>query len=540
MTDQFSFNLAFEPQGNYTLRLASGATEAYPTLGDMMVGLNRTRRDPEARILGLTGSTKATLKTGECCEIVQAHNHLGIRLPSEDGNCQALIDAYLDEVEPYGKDTNGRVKHPWEMTQGEWGALTSFGSVLYGVIPWLSPTQRAQTCVTAGAERCGPLDYGLDLFRRRMGFGHNGPTYDGENTNSRHEVHVGYALAAGKPVPQAVIDEYLDQGEEVQYRDPWFEALLAKPFLRGRVSRDRLAQLVTLLDWRGDGLANLTEEVASHAIEQIARLPASAGPIEVDNELYLAGILKVRTLNDSLSASDIGTPHNEFAATVRDLLVAEHRIAGHLRVQKALDDGNMTFREAAFARLLADSTERTATYCHANRLAKAIEAGDIGFLLDTLDGTGNDISKKAIESFFQTKLRNVKAAERRKAIFALAGHVTEQQMAAAEAELKVRREASHAAREVIAEAKRKKNADDHAKWKASSTKYKFEGKIMTGAEFVELIVSRGFLQLRTRKVGAVTHHYLGNTATSESYRLRVNDGTLDYAKLVLDRQTETV
>lgn len=540
MTDQFSFNLAFEQQGNYTLRLASGATEAYPTLGDMMVGLNRKRRDPEERILGLTGSTKATLKTGESCEIVQAHNHLGIRLPSEAGNCQALIDAYFDEVEPYGKDIDGRIKHPWEMTQGEWGALTSFGSVLYGVIPWLSPSQLSQTCVTAGGERCGPLDYGLDLFRRRMGYGHNGPSYDGEQTNSRHEVHVGYALAAGKPVPQAVIDEYRDEGNEDHYRDPWFEALLEKPFLRGRVSRDRLGLLVTMLGWRDDGLTALTEEVASHAIEQISRLPASAGAIEVDNELYLAGILKVRTLNESLHTSDIGTPHNEFAATVRDLLVAEHRKAGYLRIQKSLDERQMTFREAAYARLLADSIERTTTYCHANRLARGIEAGDVDYLLATLDGNGNDVSKKAIEAYFQTKLRNVKAAERRKAIFALAGHVTEQQMVAAEAELKVRQEARQAARQVIAEAKRKKDAAEHAKWKASSTKYKFEDQIITGAEFVELVVSRGFVQMGTRKVGAVSHHHLVNPATSQSYRLRANDGTLDYAKLVLERQAETI
>lgn len=519
--------------------LPSGATEQYDTLGALLYGLNRRRFDSEERLMGHTSSTKAILVTGESCEVIQACNHLGLRLTSLDGNCQNMIDAFLNEVAQYAQDEAGRSKRPWEMTEAQWGALTSFSGALYGLIPYFSHTHMSQSCVTEAGEQCRPLEYGLDLFYRRFGYGHNGPTFDGKQINSRHDLHVGYALAAGKPVPASVIAGY--RRPEFMERSPekWFLALLEKPYLRGKTTPDRLQMLINILGFKDETACEITEENADHLFGLIKHLPEGAGYIEMDNALFLGGVVREREVKFSATDWDIGKPHNEFASAARMMVAAHQKKAEYARAAQGLEKGDCSLREASYKRKLADSYEVRTTYCHANRLAKAVESRDIDYLLSLLDGDGNEASKLAIESFYPVKLRNVKAAQRRRALFALAGYVSDQDHATAEAALKTRQEAKRAALDVIQEVKRKTSAAEHAKWRASSVQYRVKGKTMSGAEFVEMVIGQGFVQLTTRKVGAVTHHHIANPGTSQSYRLRVKDGTLDYAKAVLERQAET-
>ena len=79
---------------------------------------------------------------------------------------------------------------------------------------------------------------------RRFGFGYAGPAYEASGQRSgRHEVHVGYALAAARDVPADVLAEYSEQpfGSDMQ----WAKVLLDVPELRGAVPLAKLRPSVS-------------------------------------------------------------------------------------------------------------------------------------------------------------------------------------------------------------------------------------------------------------------------------------------------------
>lgn len=424
----------------YEIILPSGDVESHPSLGDVLYRLNAG----DGQLLGKADQIEVW-KNGKAFPVEQRYNHLGVVMPQDDGTAQDIITMMFDEVAAYLVDASGKNKTPWKMTASQWGAVHAIGSLAYGVIPGLSEEQRRQSCVDHAGRTCSLLDFVHIEFMVRLGYSHNGPLYDGKNTNSRHEVHVAYALARGADVPQEVLAEY----QEILASKPnrysmdlqWFGLLLNKPFLRGRISADKLSQLSRLLNSKESTIQEITEENAPVLLGLANSVGADDPYTSLDNLLYARGILKMREI-PVYPTMDLGQPVNAFAIELRTQLCSDQVQAAQKKNAADLASGNISVREHDFqAVLIGDMPNRT-TYGWANRVAKAIEDKDLAFLLDALDcGNRNETTKRVIEKFFPVKLRRATAAMRRRAIYALVGHVTDEQFATAEANLRTQKKA---------------------------------------------------------------------------------------------------
>ena len=176
------------------------------------------------------------------------------------------LHIWLNEVLPFVGATAipGLAVAPHLITRPNWGAVSELSSVAYGTYRVFSQQQR---CASGNLE-----DWFRSNFLERFGYGHNGPSYDGHDQNSRHEVHVCYALARGDYVPEEVVAEYLQNPELVRYDSKWFRAVLEKPFLRGRFkSIGHLRDIVNIV-----GADNLTVENVPAFVAVLGSLPAEA------------------------------------------------------------------------------------------------------------------------------------------------------------------------------------------------------------------------------------------------------------------------
>jgi hypothetical protein len=167
------------------------------------------------------------------------------------------------------------------------------------------------------------------------------------------------------------------------------------------------------------------------------------------------------------------------------------------------------------------------SFQYANEFATAVEKGDVGFLLSVVDRPDdqNRWTKMAIREFFGVKLIGVKAAARRRSIFALAG-MDEAQQAAWEQESTEARAAGLADREA-----------ERAKARAVSARYRNGKVIISGAEHVESSIANGFTEIVSYRLGSSFRYGLKSSASDQEARtLRAGDGTLAYAKALLSKQ----
>jgi hypothetical protein len=135
---------------------------------------------------------------------------------------------------------------------------------------------------------------GLDLFlllqdesQRRFGFRYAGPILDNRQSNGRHEVHVAYALAAGKPVPQAVIDDYASLSK-FESDLQWAKPLLAVPELCGALPLAKLVPLSTVMRHSNQAI---TSDNAALLAMVMGLAPKEPTTVQVDDLLYAKGLL---------------------------------------------------------------------------------------------------------------------------------------------------------------------------------------------------------------------------------------------------------
>src|SRR5260370_26834797 len=133
----------------------------------------------------------------------------------------------------------------------------------------------------------------------RFGFGTAGPEYgDSGQRNSRHEVHLAYALAAGMPVPQEVLDDYAAMAEPFFSDIPWVKPLLTVPELRGAVPVAKLRPLASVMRHSGKKISSDNAAL----LAMVARLlPKEPTAVEVDDLLYRHGLLDAQPLPDAYS-----------------------------------------------------------------------------------------------------------------------------------------------------------------------------------------------------------------------------------------------
>jgi hypothetical protein len=503
----------------YQLTLPTGNEISFPTMGDVLYHLNNSQEKAHSPYLGQHDDMHLRIK-GVIYPIVQNHNNgLSPDMRFCTDSPYVLMAQWISEALRYAKAVTEAVLPPYLIRRSHWLAITSLSSIAYGVYSTFSAEQLNSEHVQDGKVYSSLSYFHSAMFYRLFGYGHNGPAYgNGTDTNCRHEVHVCYALARGDHVPDVVLADYADRS--FPHDAKWFVEVLRKPFLRGAFkSVEHLDALVHLL--RGEGM-ELTVDNVGHFVGLLAALPGTAGRIAVDNCLYEAGILSCRA---QPARQDIGTPLNAFASRHRILLGQWKQKYRLKTLGKREEQTTVTLREYDFKRAnIAMDVDRE-SFEWPNRVARALRDKHLVALLSILDGSQNEATKRAVEQECNVKLCDVTAQERRRAIFAIAGFVDDDAYLAEEERLKAEQKVREAEREF-----------EQARNRASGSQIRMDGgQPMTCSEYVEALVRGGFNKIAASRRGACNSYYLTNVLTGESYPIGRPNGTLDYARLLLDQ-----
>lgn len=514
----------------YKLHTHLGVTRWFGTMGDVLFHLNREFQSQDNPYIANTGDLSLE-HAGVTYPIGRNKSTRGIfpLFTNAVGSAVEWLDKWISEVLIYAYTKNGTntVLSPQQMTWRQWGAISELSSIAYSVYPMFTSQQRA---INGADESCDyqSIDhYFSKTFFERFGYGHNGTLYDGKQTNSRHDVHVAYALAHGEDVPAEVISDYHNQ-KAFSSDLNWFRAVIDKPFLRGRFkSVDHLQAVMSLLTREKNDVDQLTEANTNILVDGLSSLRPDANYVEIDNVLFNLGFLKARPQSALPDAGSLGIPCNAFAEKLRGALGSSRAKNECARVETDFKSGRLTNREYSYMLGYANSLPGREDCSWANRVATAIQEKSLDAMLAILCGTNNETSQKAVEQEFGIKLRNVTAAQRRTAVFGLAGftdpvaiQVEENRMDQAVKDRKQAREF--------------KDALEHA------GRYKIKmdgGDVMTCAAFVDTLIERGFDRIESRKTGATRRYYLINPVTRNSYAISKANGTLDYAKLMVEKLT---
>lgn len=519
----------------YEIIKPDGQPVRLSTMGEVLWELNGNGRYGHSPYKGDGLHQVEIWKADATCFALRANtNHVGVAIDPAD-DAAALVVTWLQEVRPYATRADGTIKPPHEMRRAHWGAINMIGKACYNVLPCFSGDQRRGPYVLSGksVDLVGLMS---DVFQSTFGYSHNGPAFDSAGQqNSRHEVHVAAALGRGAYVPQEVIQDYLDMDAGIASDLQAFKPLLTKPFLRGKFRSWSLLQIVSsiLRD-----TVELDEAMADRLAVLLKGFDDGASYVAVDDMLYDAGIIGQRPELPLPSPESLGTPVNAFAAKLRDHLVAWKRRKELADLEKNCKRIALTKRETDWQRARIAQLDKTEGYAWANRVAQGLLDKNLPFLLDVLDGTMNEASQRAVEAEFGVKLRNVKAAERRRAVFSLVGLVTDQEVETAEQELKDARAKRMEAREERRVQEEKATRVEVTRARAANVRYRLEGKIITGAELVDILFARGYTEIRTSKRGAVPAYYLENPTTGSGFKMKRGDGTLNYAQALIERRDD--
>jgi hypothetical protein len=461
-------------------------------------------------------------KNGEAMQVVRnSYGRYGIQ---QLGDITELMTAMLTEVDINHIRPFGVVRQPYEMLPESWHAFIAIGSAAYNVSPCFTEEQRRQKCEYLdyqGHTTTGSIEYFMNsLMVAKFDYGHNGPAYDRDGqTNGRHEVHVAYALAYGKNVPLEVIEWYKANPEEVKSIGSWFALLLERPEYRGTMSPHKLKNLVNLCS--GDNI-ELTNENAPYFIGLMAELPDSITCSQIDDFLYAKGILKLRRSTLQLVPCDLSLAYSPFALTLRAMLGEKRKTNAIEHANEQRSKYHHSLRQLHESIAEANQLPGRETLCYSNQLAEAIDTKNVGVMLTYLDTSyeHNQTTKKAVYETFGLKVNGLKAAERRDVIFAFCGYDSEMR-AKYEKEVDDKQAKSNYEREAKS-----------ARSTAESCKTRFNGEIMTVAEYVDRAVAEGFTVISTTKKGAATQYWLSNVDKGHSRSIHKKNGSLDYAKLV--------
>jgi hypothetical protein len=253
-----------------------------PTLGMLLSAVNE--RDFKTSLFLLQGKEKwddlyvfVDPKGNEYRALVRPPNvAIGAELP---GDPCARIDAMMKEGLGQIKDKG---KRPFEMLALEWDGLNAIGKMAYGVYPGLQSTAYEVT------------EHMSQVFMKNLGYGHNGPLYGPGfggrfDQNSRHDVHVAYALANNEHIPEDVLREYKElaasKGRIWQFDCKWAFELLAKPWLRGEFTEHQLMVITSVLR-HGD---YSVKEITQCSLLELKRIVANLRP-DFGHEEFLSAL----------------------------------------------------------------------------------------------------------------------------------------------------------------------------------------------------------------------------------------------------------
>lgn len=492
------------------------------TLGDVLAKMNHFYNNsdvvPRAEEITLT-------KNGSALQV--SWNSYGRYGVIQAGSGAAICEAMLDEVDRFYLRPHGKVLQPWQMLREQWAAANAIGSAAYDAYPCFTPAQRGERCSYTDREgQCRETNlsqYCEQLFFHRFGYFHNGPLYGSKrSSNSRHEVHVAYALAEGKPVPEAVIQQYREDGARKGKVDieKWFQALLDVPALRGNIAPEKLATLVVVL--AGDKMV-LTIDNASFFIELMRQMPLEDPHYgQMDDYLYQNGVIKAKPV-PLLTVVDLGQAFSPLALDLRISLGESRKTKTLKRLSTDHAAGRVTKRQFEVDSAAALQIPASESFAWANKIAQAVEERNLDALLDIFDTAAdcNIVSKKVVCKAVGLKTLGVTAAQRRAAIFRFCGCDATQQ-AQYDQDLAAKLDAAQAER-----------LRREATKRVEGSNYRIDGKeLISAKEYVDRAVADGYSTIAVRMKGRVKQYWLFNPASNTGKGILAKNGTLAYARLV--------
>lgn len=505
-------------------------THSFNTMGDLLVFINREKDQDGGPAFRPVGNVTVEKNGHPLVFVSNTYGKYGVQ---QEGSAFDLFLEMLDEVEQLHVKKGAEVLQPYQMKRAAWEAVNVIGSAAYNVYPCFTMDQLQERRKIEDAH--GLFDTAAlsrfceAMFIERFGYGHNGPRYDRSGqTNARHEVHVAYALAAGKEVPEAVLEEYRDNsGIRGSYDvGKWFKVLLEVPQLRGKIPAEKLAVLCNILS---HNKIQLTVENAPEFIRHMWELPAEPTYVEMDDYLYGKGILPAKYAENSAPAVDLSTAFSPLALHIRQL-IGEWRVKNETqRIEEQRKAGNISLREYEMMKMQIARIMETEPLEWANKMARAVEERHLDMLLHVLDtpDDSNTMSKKAIQEHCGLKLLGLKAKDRRNAIFLFCGYDNEKRQQYEQSILD--REAQEAKQRASKEAE---EYAAQAQWRMT------DGSIVSGKEYVDLAVAAGHTIIVATRKGRALQYWLKNPVNGYIRNILAKDGTLAYARLVLGLEEE--
>jgi len=454
--------------------------------------------------------------------VTRYNGKLTVRRP---GTATSLFLSLIDEIAAAYFRPSFAMLEPWQIRREHWQLLyLAFDLAREPLYLFSSDQPQANEEAAKSGRR------GLDLFEllqdeseRRFGFRYAGPVLDNRQSNGRHEVHVAYALAAGKRVPQAVIDDYASLSKfdsDLQ----WAKPLFAVPELRGALPLAKLVPLATVMRHSKEAI---TGDNAALLAMLMGLVPNSPTTVEVDDLLYAKGILEAHPLPEAyLKPVDVGLPICQFAEVLRRTLANGTRDRRVAELEKARKSCSISARRFQLDTQLAILDHGRHTHTFAHEFANAVQTADMSYLLSILDrpDDANLATKQAVREVFGVKLIGVRAAARRRGIFQLAGMDAAQQ-AVWEALSVSQREARRVAREVA----RAREAAEMSRIRMQ------DGAVVTGADWVDRTIAGGFSEIVSVRQGTSVRYALADPVRQLQVSLRANDGTLACARVALEQ-----
>lgn len=476
------------------------------------------------RMSGIESCEIRLTRDGQPITVTRYNGVLAVRTAE---SALALAGRMLEEIWQLGFVRDRVALKPFEVRPAHWSLLFSLLDLSGRPYLMLSSEQFEDEVDRARGEghRFDLRDTFDALAHARFGFGMGGPSVQpGEPCNSRHEVHVAYALLLDA-VPDIVLDDYRALIDPFRHSLAWAQCLLDIPSLRGSISREALSRLRTVM--KRDGKL-ITEQNAVALSELMRQLPIDPSMVAIDDLLAAHGIVdqKMSLPAPYGKAVDVGVPASPLASRMRELMAESHRDQAIAHIELEWAAGRLATREYRLRHELVLLDHGRATYEWGNRIVQAIEGRDPGFLLQILDTTDdwNRLSKRAIFEVLGVKLTGLRAVARRRAVFALCG-LDE----AAQAEWEAQAQGQRAAREHRRLFDKARELAEHARYRAP------DSTVISGVQHVDASIAAGFSEIRAWRKGAAKQYALVNPEKGEGRRLKAKDGTLAYARAMLEK-----
>lgn len=499
----------------YVIHFDSGRTESCTTLAGVLAFFNCN--DDLRRRTSVDAVSVRHIARGDIPLVRLSNGTFAVR---PKGTIREILDTILNEVNRVIVRPDGKPLRPFEMSREAWEAVTAAGRLGYFPQEALAPECIDQGTLFAdpGAAFIDPQAHVDQFFRQRFGYGTNGPEYaPGSGTNSRHEVHVAYALQRGETVKDSVLNAYRANGDIGRHDLQWMRVLIDVPALRGALAPNPLQWLCAAM--RHEHLP-IAADNARRLINLMKPLPMDCTFIQVDDALFAGGVLPPRTAVVRPPVA-LDPPASPLAARIRDVVADQIHRKTVDRVSQERARGLMSQREVEHQLRLADQEKVRASYEWGNRVALAVLERNVAALLDMLDtpADSNTATKRAIREVLGVSLTGVTAAIRRRRIFDLCGFsVSEQQQWDAQAAAD------------RANAMSLRDLEEAAK-RAEATNYRLEtGAVLNGREYVDLCIAEGFSKICHVPTGSARRYYIQDPGRQAGRPLRAKDGTLAYAQ----------